>query len=1162
MVSALPEVSLDDKYLSDQGRIYLNGVQALVRLALVQRRRDVAAGLNTAGFISGYRGSPLGTFDQQLWKAQRHLQEHHVHFEPGLNEELAATAVWGSQQTNLFTGARYDGVFAMWYGKAPGVDRAGDGLRHANAAGTAPHGGVLALLGDDHNCKSASLPAQSEYACVHAMMPVLNPAGLQDLLDYGLLGWGLSRFSGAWVGLKCLIDTMDASASIEVSSTHAMPVLPPDFVVPPRGLNIRWPDPPLEQERRQHVERMAAILAFARANRLDRAVIEPTGPRRLGIVTTGKSFLDTRQALHELGISPAMASDAGIGLYKVGMSWPLENEGIRRFARGFDTLLVIEEKRGLIEEQLAHALYHLPDGERPRLLGKRDESGAPLFDSAGELSANLIALTLGRRIQDWQPSAELPGRLSRIEQISRAAAPAILPKRLPYFCPGCPHNTSTVVPDGSRALAGIGCHYMAQWMDRSTETFTQMGAEGTSWIGQAPFTKTEHVFANLGDGTFAHSGSLAIRAAIAARVNITYKLLYNDAVAMTGGQPAEGRLTVPQIVSLLQAEGAVAIRVVTDEPHKYPKGAIAANVPVHHRRNLDAVQRELREVRGVSVLIYDQTCAAEQRRRRKRKIVADPPRRVFINEHVCEGCGDCGLQSNCVAIVPLETELGRKRQIDQSSCNKDFSCVRGFCPSFVTVEGGQLSRPKPSGASQLGRDLPQPAVPALAEGYGIIIGGIGGTGVVTIGALIGMAAHLERKGVSVLDMVGLSQKGGQVLTQLWLAPRPEDLYSTRIPSGRARVLLGCDLIVAASSDALTLLDAGAAHAVVNEHGTMLAEFTRTPDLEFPAQQLRSAIADRVAERRSDFIDASELAVKFMGDAIGANVLLLGYAWQKGLIPLTLTSLMRAIELNGSAVEANKAAFNWGRQVADETRARQQILPWPKVLREAPKRDVRDLIKRRAASLLAYQDAAYARRYEELALLVLAAEAKSGVSGQEFSAAVAENLYRVMAYKDEYEVARLFVETGFLDRVAASVQGNVRLRFHLAPPLLARLDPATGRPMKKEFGSWVIPVFRMLAKLRRLRGTAFDVFGYTAERVMERRLIDTYRELIEELRVHLTPANYELAVRLARIPEQIRGFGPVKHSAFEKAQRRQAELLIQFRQGRSAREPTRAYDGHA
>jgi indolepyruvate ferredoxin oxidoreductase len=1139
-------VTLDDKYVQREGRVYLSGIQALVRLPLIQRERDAAAGLNTAGFISGYRGSPLGTFDQQLWKAKRVLDEHHVHFEPGLNEELAATAVWGSQQTGLFAGAKYDGVFSMWYGKAPGVDRAGDALRHGNAAGASRHGGVLVLMGDDHNCKSASLPSQSEYACVHAMIPVLNPANVADLLDFGLLGWALSRYSGAWVGLKCLIDTMDASASIDVSGQQAVPVLPADFAPAADGLNIRWPDPPLEQERRQHAQRMDAILAFARANRFDRVVIEPGARKRLGIVATGKSFLDVRQALQELGLSDATARDLGIGLYKVGMNWPLEPTGLAAFGAGYETLLVVEEKRDLIEQQVARILYGLPDGARPALLGKADEAGASLFPSAGELSATGIARVLGQRIARWGANPQLASRLAGLERREPARAATVLPKRLPYFCPGCPHNTSTKVPEGSHALAGIGCHYMVQWMDRNTETFTQMGGEGASWIGQAPFTSNRHVFTNLGDGTFAHSGSLAIRAAVAAKVNITYKLLYNDAVAMTGGQPAEGGLTVPQIAAMLKAEGVSTVRVVADEPRKYPAGALPPGVPVSGRDAFEAVQRELRELPGVTVLIYDQTCAAELRRRRKRKLIEPAPRRVFINEQVCEGCGDCGVQSNCVAIVPVETELGRKRAIDQSSCNQDLSCLRGFCPSFVTVVGAQPVKPAAIGNLAELPEAPLPATAPLAEPTGIVIGGIGGTGVVTIGALIGMAAHLERRGVSVLDMVGLSQKGGQVLTQLWLAPRPEDILATRIPDGRARLLLGCDLAVAASAEALTLLDPAAARAVINTHETMPAEFTREPDLQFPAQALATAIRERMGGTELDSVDATQLAVALLGDAVGANVLLLGYAWQKGLVPLSLESLMRAIELNDTAVAFNQAAFGWGRQAAHDPQRVAGIVAQASTPPRAPPADAAALVARRAGLLTQYQDARYARRYETLAQRVLAAEAAVAGGGEELARAVAENLYRLMAYKDEYEVARLYVETDFRQQLGRTFAGKFALRFHLAPPLFARHDPVSGRPIKREFGGWMFGVFQVLARLRRLRGTKLDVFGYLPERRMERRLIDEYVALVEEILGGLTRANHAVAVKLARLPEQMRGFGPVKQANVTRAKQQEGALLSAFR----------------
>ncbi|HEU0224429.1 MAG TPA: indolepyruvate ferredoxin oxidoreductase family protein, partial [Steroidobacteraceae bacterium] len=851
---ALAEVSLDDKYTRDSGRIYLTGIQALVRLPMLQRARDLAAGHDTAGYISGYRGSPLGGLDQQLMAARRFLEQHHVVFQPGVNEDLAATALWGTQQAGLHGESRYDGVFGMWYGKGPGVDRTGDAFRHANLAGTAAQGGVLVCMGDDHTCESSTTAHQSEFALLDAMIPVVNPAGVAELLEYGLLGFALSRYSGCWVGLKCVHDTVNTAASIELAAARAAVRMPEEFELPPGGLNIRWPDTPLAQEERLHRFKLEAVRAFARANAFDRLVFDSRGAR-LGVVSTGKSYLDLRQALADLGIDPELASRLGLRVLKLGLVWPLEPERMRAFADGLEQIIVVEEKRALIETQLKELLYRRANA--PRIVGKQDEHGAPLFPSHGALSSNQIALALAERILRLDPDDSVATHLAELRRrhdAEQGLASPIL--RTPYFCSGCPHNTSTRVPDGSIARAGIGCHYMAQWMDRSNMGYTQMGGEGANWVGEAPFSTRAHVFQNLGDGTYFHSGSLGIRAAVAAGVNITFKILFNDAVAMTGGQQVDGPLSVPQITREVMAEGAKRVVVVTDDPDKYPLNAgFAPGVTIRHRDELDEVQRELREFEGTTVLVYDQTCAAEKRRRRKRGTMADPPRRVVINELVCEGCGDCGLASNCVSIVPVETEFGRKRQIDQSSCNKDYSCLKGFCPSFVTVEGAALRKPRPAAADDDPNDLPEPELPVLAESYGIVVGGVGGTGVVTIGQLLGMAAHLEGKGAAVLEMTGLAQKGGAVMSHLRIAPRPQDIQTVRIAPGGARLLLGCDLVVAGGKEALLTLAPGGGHAVVNAHEMMTGDFTRNADFSLPAEALKRAIV-KVAGERATIVEGT------------------------------------------------------------------------------------------------------------------------------------------------------------------------------------------------------------------------------------------------------------------------------------------------------------------
>ena len=1149
---ALAAVTLDDKYVLDKGRIYLTGTQALVRLPMMQRQRDVAAGLNTACFISGYRGSPLGGLDQALWGARRFLEKSHIHFQPAINEELGATAIWGSQQINLFPGSKYDGVFALWYAKGPGIDRSGDALKHGNAAGSAPHGGVLLLAGDDHTCKSSTLPHQSEYAFMDAGIPVLNPSGVQELLDLGLYGWAMSRYSGCWVAFKTIAETIDSSASVEIGPERIAIVHPDDFEMPPGGLNIRWPDQPLEQEFRLHKHKLYAALAFARANRLDRIIIDSPRPR-FGIVTTGKSYLDVRQALDDLGIDDAHAAEIGMRLYKVAMSWPLEREGIRHFAEGLEEILVVEEKRAVIENQFKEQLYNWREDVRPRVIGKFDENRNWILPSNGELTPAQIARVIAARIARFHTSPRIAERIAFLEAKERQLGSNVVPfTRTPYFCSGCPHNSSTKVPEGSRALAGIGCHYLAQFMDRSTATFTQMGGEGAPWIGQAPFTETKHVFVNLGDGTYSHSGLLAIRAAVAAKVNITYKLLFNDAVAMTGGQPIDGGLTVPALTRQLAAEGVGRIVVVTDEPDKYlPSAEFASGATVRHRDDLDAVQRELREIGGVTAIVYDQTCAAEKRRRRKRGRLPDPAKRVVINDLVCEGCGDCSRTSNCLSVVPIETEFGRKRTIDQSSCNKDYSCVEGFCPSFVTVHGGSLKKRQ---AGDLGADglppLPEPTHPTLEEPYGILVTGVGGTGVVTIGALLGMAAHLEHKGCTVLDMTGLAQKGGAVYSHIRIAERPDQIHAVRIASGNARLLLGCDIVVSASQDALSKLEPGHCRAIVNSHETITGDFTRNPDLAFPSRAMQRSIATAAGENNVEFLNATDLATGLLGDSIASNLFMLGFAYQRGLVPLSSAAIEQAITLNGVAVEFNHEAFRWGRRAAVDpelvqTRA---IPPDAAPPSHLLSHTLDQLVSRRVAFLTDYQDAAYAARYAARVGCVREAESACLPGETRLTQSVARSLFKLMAYKDEYEVARLYVNTNFLQRIADRVEGPYKLNFHLAPPVLGDRDLETGHLRKRSFGPWMLSVFRVLARLRRLRGTPFDVFGRSEERRLERRLIGEYEGLIDEVLAHLSPANHQAAVELAGLPAEIRGFGHVKEANLAQVKVREKSLLVQFRSG--------------
>ncbi|MDH3475122.1 MAG: indolepyruvate ferredoxin oxidoreductase family protein [Rhodospirillales bacterium] len=1145
---ALAAVSLDDKYTLETGRVFLTGTQALVRLPMMQRQRDVAAGLNTGCFISGYRGSPLGGLDQQLWAARRFLQSNHIHFQPGVNEDLAATAIWGSQQGDLFNDSNYDGVYAMWYGKGPGVDRSGDVFKHGNSAGSAKHGGVLLMAGDDHTAKSSTLAHQCEYSFMDAGIPVLNPAGVQEFLDLGLYGWAMSRYSGCWIGFKTIGETVDSSASVYVDPHRIRIVAPEDYEMPPGGLNIRWPDAVLEQEARLHKYKIYAALAFARANRLDRMVID-SPKRRFGIVTTGKSYLDVRQALEDLGIDDKLAAEIGLTVYKVAMAWPLEREGVRQFAEGLEEILVVEEKRAVIENQLKEQLYNWRADVRPTVIGKFDEQREWILPSMGELTPARIARVIARRIARFHTSERIEARLKFLAEKEKALEHERAPiQRVPYFCSGCPHNTSTKVPEGSRAMAGIGCHYMVQWMDRETATFTQMGGEGVPWIGQAPFSKTKHIFANLGDGTYFHSGILAVRACVAAGVNMTFKVLYNDAVAMTGGQPMDGPLDPAIITRQLYGEGLRKIVVVSDEPDKYPLTIEwAPGVSVHHRDELDSLQRELREIEGVTAIVYDQTCAAEKRRRRKRGLYPDPPKRAFINDLVCEGCGDCSVQSNCVSVIPVETEYGRKRAIDQSSCNKDFSCVNGFCPSFVTVHGGRLRKHRADPAGETAwQALQTPAVPAVGAPYDIVVTGVGGTGVVTIGALLGMAAHIEGKGCSVLDMAGLAQKGGAVVSHVRIAPTPEDIHAVRISAGGADLVLGCDLVVAGGFDALSKVMAGTTHAVVNSHETVTGDFTRNPDYSFPGRRLHEIIAAAAGPEHSDFLDATRLATALMGDSIATNLFMLGFAWQKGLVPVSEAALNQAIELNGVAVTANKQAFLWGRRAAvDLAAVEAAAAPGHEPESRHLSQGLDEIVERRVAFLADYQDAAYAARYRALVERVQAAEAERAPGRSGLAEAVARNYFKLLAVKDEYEVARLFTAPEFMEKLKAQFEGDFTLRFHLAPPLVAR-DPATGQLKKREYGPWMMRAFKLLARLKGLRGRAFDIFGRTAERKAERRLIADYETMVEEVIVGLGRENHELAAELASIPEQIRGFGHIKEASIEAAKAHREQVLKAFR----------------
>jgi indolepyruvate ferredoxin oxidoreductase len=1157
-------ISLNDKWTLERGRAFMTGTQALIRLPMMQRERDLKAGLDTAGYITGYRGSPVTSVDMTATKAKKYLDAHHVKFHPGVNEDLAATAVWGTQQTNLFQDAKYDGVFAMWYGKGPGVDRCGDVFKHGNNAGSAKHGGVLVLAGDDHAAKSSSTAHQSDHILNACGIPVLYPASVQEYIDYGLHAWAMSRYTGLWVSMKCVTDIIESGAVVDFDPDRVQIVIPTDFALPEGGLNIRWPDAVLDMEVRMNSYKWYAALAYARANKLNK-IIWDSPKARIGIITAGKSYLDTRQALADLGIDEQAAADIGIRLYKIGMTWPLESDGVHDFAKGLDEILVVEEKRQILEYALKEALYNLPDSERPRVVGKFDDTGEWnnkdgtghgdwLLPATYELNPALIARAIASRISHYcaghpveqqvkQRIAFLEAKELVLKSVSSKPNPET--DRTPYFCSGCPHNSSTKVPEGSRALAGIGCHYMVLWMDRETSTFTHMGAEGVTWVGQAPFTNEKHVFTNLGDGTYFHSGLLAIRAAVSAKVNITYKILFNDAVAMTGGQEFDGPLDPGMISRQIAAEGVGPIIVVTDEPEKYPDDyKWADGVTVRHRSELMAVQRELRDCPGVSAMIYDQTCASEKRRRRKRNEYPDPAKRAVINEAVCEGCGDCSVQSNCLSVEPLETELGRKRQINQSSCNKDFSCVTGFCPSFVTVEGGALKKPKKAAAGAAAPPpLPTPTLPTTAEPYGILITGIGGTGVVTVGQILAMAAHVEGKGAIVLDMSGLAQKGGPVMSHVRLADHQSDLHSTRVGTGSADLVIGCDLIVTASRDALSRMGEGRTRAAINSTGSSTAAFVKNPNWQFPGASSQAQIAGACGAERVNFIDAGQIATALMGDSIATNMFMLGYAWQQGMVPLTEASILTAIELNNVAVGFNKSAFLWGRTAAHDLPSLVKMTTPAQVIEFKRTQSLDDVINKRVELLTAYQDAAYAGQYQGFVAQVRAAEATLG-KGTRLSEAVARYFYKLMAYKDEYEVARLYTSGAFAEKIAGMFEGDIKLKFHLAPPLLAKRD-SEGHLIKQEFGPWMMKAFGLLAKFKGLRGGALDIFGYTAERKMERALIGQYRHTVGGLLAKLTADNLAQAVAIASIPEDIRGYGHVKERHLAAAKAKEAALMAAF-----------------
>ena len=1150
--SAIDAYELDDRYRRESGRVFLTGTQALVRIPLMQRRIDSMAGLNTAGFISGYRGSPLAVYDVELWRAGKFLAENNIRFLPAVNEDLAATAILGTQQVEADPDRTVDGVFGIWYGKGPGVDRAGDALKHGNAYGSSPHGGVLVIAGDDHGCVSSSMPHQSDVAFLTWFMPNLNPANVAEYLEYGLYGIALSRYSGMWVGFKAISETVESAMSVELSPVPKF-ATPTDFIPPPDGLHIRWPDYPGPQIEERMEAKKAAVLAFAAANPIDRKVFD-IADARYGIVTTGKAHLDTMEALRLLGIDEREVRRMGIDVYKVGMVWPLAHDSALDFVKGKHEVLVVEEKRGIIESQFKEYFYDYPGRKPQRMIGKQDEFGNRLVPWVGELSPIQIAGIIAERLDGAMPGLDLTARARSLTSGGANVIRVTGASRTPYFCSGCPHNTSTRLPEGSRALAGIGCHFMANWMERDTDGLIQMGGEGINWVTRSMFNGGMHIFQNLGDGTFYHSGSVAIRQALAAQTNITYKILFNDAVAMTGGQPVDGPLTVEMVAHSVRAEGVQRIAVISDEPENFEAVNFPPGTTISHRREMDTIQRELRDIPGVTVLIYAQTCATEKRRRRKRGTLEDPKKFVVINDLVCEGCGDCSIESNCLSVVPKETPFGRKRQIDQSTCNKDFSCVNGFCPSFITVEGGKRSTAKsghgtadfPAGKLNA---LAAPALPDLRDGYDLLVTGVGGTGVVTVSAVIAMAAHLEGKGASVLDFAGFAQKFGPVLSYIRLAQSPGLLNQVRIDKEQADALIGCDLVVSSSPKASSTYRAGHTRVVLNTAEMSTADFVRHRDANLKASERVDAI-ERVVDRRNlSTVAANELASRLLGNTIYANVLTLGFAWQKGLVPVSLDALQRALELNGVDVPKNKEAFGWGRiAAADASYVAANVDGASGTFSQDESVDA--VIKRRAEFLRDYQDHALADRYSSLVARSREREQTLRKTPHlPFTKAVAKSYFKTLASKDEYEVARLHVDSGFLDTVRKEFGEDARIRFHLAPPLLSNAVDARGRPRKKEFGAWLIPVFRILAGMRRLRGTRFDIFGLTAERRMERELIVNFETTVDSLLQRLDAYNLAQATEIVELYMEIRGYGPVKAKAVAEVRPQIEKMLRDFLEGR-------------
>ncbi|OCQ52001.1 2-oxoacid ferredoxin oxidoreductase [Photorhabdus australis subsp. thailandensis] len=1131
-----------------QGKIFISGQQALVRMLLAQSALDRSVGLNTAGFVSGYRGSPLGGVDKELWAAKNLLEQANIRFQPGINEDLAATTLIGTQRVETDQMRRVDGVFGLWYGKGPGVDRSGDALRHGNAYGSSPHGGVLVVIGDDHGCVSSSMSHQSDQALIAWGLPVIHPINLQDYEYCGLWGWALSRFSGLWVGFKAITETVEATASVNVSGFPSFKQ--PEVDVGPDGLHWRWPDLPGMQIERRFAYKLEAARRFISENPLDKVDCAPATPKLL-IAAVGKAYLDIRGALDELGITLTELEAAGIALFGIRVVYPL-SPVLKDWAKRSEKVWIIEEKAGIVENSLKASIFNSILNTRPLIIGKFDENGIKLLPSEDELRPSRIVNVLVKQLRACGLSVEVPSFWS-MKLIERSLNWV---KRTPYLCSGCPHNSSTVIPEGSQARLGIGCHALAARIpERATTGSVQMGGEGVDWVGQMPFVKTEHIFQNMGDGTFFHSGYLAIRQAIAAKTNITYKILYNDAVAMTGGQPLDGSLNVEQVATLVCSEGAKEVVIVAKEPERYKaKGRLPAQVKVYHRDQLNEVQLRLRAIPGVTVLIYDQVCAAEDRRRRKRHPVPAKKTYITINELVCEGCGDCQIQSNCLSVIPVDTEFGAKRAIDSESCNTDLSCLKGFCPSFVTVTGKprlvNMDKTKRQLIMTRADKLPLPQLPDINQCYEILITGVGGTGVVTMAATIGLAAHLQDFSVSVLDFTGFTQKGGSVFSHIRIGAKDHILHQHRIDRGCANVLIAADLTVASEDEALNALLSGQTKVIANTHEMQTGSMVRDRNLKIDTSDIEKQLIELVGKDCYDAINARYFATQFVG-SIQTNILLLGYAWQKGVIPLSLQVFQQAINLQGGDVAANKVAFACGRLLATDPAYVQSLITsaaksYQFVRSSGGEQGLRKIVESRSRYLTDYQNKRYAAKYRAQVDAVVKATANWG--DFTLAHAVARNLFKLMAYKDEYEVARLHSSPQFLNSLTESYIGRPKLNFHLAPPFLGKWLEKNGYHRKITVSGWIIPFFRGLAALRCLRHTFFDIFAWSHERREERRLIAKYKDTLNDLLSKVSPDNLSLIVQWAEIPENIRGYGHIKERSIAAAYKRQDELLNQIANG--------------